>query len=110
MGTKGIYTAVSGAVAHSAKLDTIANNIANANTPGFKRDQQLFKEYLTAYEKQPTALEVPKVPASIDSFYPLNGGDKSFVDLNGTATSFAQGAMKVTGNPLDLGLEGDGFF
>jgi len=109
MSTKGIYTAVSGAVAHSAKLDTIANNIANANTPGFKRDQQLFKEYLTSYEKQPTVLEVPKVPASIDSFYPLNGGDKSYVDLNGTATSFGQGALKLTGNPLDIGVEGDGF-
>lgn len=109
MSTKGIYTAVSGAVAHSAKLDTIANNIANANTPGFKRDQQLFKEYLTSYEKQPTVLEVPKVPASIESFYPLNGGDKSYVDLNGTSTSFSQGAMKLTGNPLDIGVEGNGF-
>jgi flagellar basal-body rod protein FlgF len=110
MSTKGIYTAVSGAVAHSAKLDTIANNIANANTPGFKRDQQLFKEYLTSYEKQPTVLEVPTVPASIESFYPLNGGDKSYVDLNGTSTIYSQGAMKLTGNPMDIGIEGDGFF
>lgn len=110
MSTKGIYTAVSGAVAHSAKLDTIANNIANANTPGFKKDQQLFKEYLTAYEKQPTALEVPKVPASIESFYPLNGGDKSFVDVSGTSTSFAQGGLKLTQNPFDLAIEGDAFF
>ena len=109
MSTKGIYTAVSGAVAHSAKLDTIANNIANANTPGFKKDTQLFKEYLTSYEKQPTVLEVPKVPASIESFYPLNGGDKSYVDVNGTSTSFAQGALKLTGNSLDIGLEGDAF-
>jgi flagellar basal-body rod protein FlgF len=110
MSTKGIYTAVSGAVAHSAKLDTIANNIANANTAGFKRDTQLFKEYLTAYEKQPEVIEAPKVPSSIESFYPLNGGDKSFVDVNGTATSFAQGALKLSGNPMDLGIEGDAFF
>lgn len=109
MSTKGIYTAVSGAVAHSAKLDTIANNIANANTPGFKTDKQLFKEYLTSYEKQPTVLEVPKVPASIESFYPINGGDKSYVDVNGTATNFSQGALKLTGNPLDIGVEGDAF-
>lgn len=109
MSTKGIYTAVSGAVAHSSKLDTIANNIANANTPGFKKDNQIFKEYLTSYEKQPTVLEVPKVPASIDSFFPLNGGDKSYVDVNGTSTSFTQGALKLTGNPLDLGVEGDAF-
>ena len=110
MSTKGIYTALSGAVAQSTKLDTIANNIANANTPGFKKDQQLFREYLTSYEKQPTVLEVPKVPASIDSFYPLNGGDKSYVDASGTKTTFSQGSLKLTGNPLDLGIEGDAFF
>ncbi len=110
MSTKGIYTAVSGAVAHSAKLDTIANNIANANTPGFKKDQQVFKEYLTSYEKQPTTLETPKIPASIESFYPLNGGDKAYVDISGTSTSFSQGALKLTGNSFDLGLEGDAFF
>lgn len=109
MSTKGIYTAVSGAVAHNAKLETIANNIANANTPGFKKDKQLFKEYLTAYEKQPGVIEAPKVPSSINSFYPINGGDKSFVDLNGTSTSFEQGALKLTGNPMDIGVEGDVF-
>lgn len=110
MSTKGIYTAVSGAVAHSAKLETIANNIANANTPGFKKDKQIFKEYLTSYEKQPEVLEVPKIPASIESFYPVNGGDKSYVDVAGTSTNFEQGALKLTGNPLDIGIEGDAFF
>ncbi len=110
MSTKGIYTAVSGAVAHSAQMDTISNNIANANTPGFKNDKQVFKEYLTSYEKQPEVIESPKVPASIDSFYPINGGDKSFVDVSGTSTNFEQGALKLTGNPLDAGIEGDAFF
>ncbi len=110
MSTKGIYTAVSGAVAHSAQMDTISNNIANANTPGFKKDKQIFKEYLTSYEKQPEVIEAPKVPSSIDSFYPINGGDKSYVDVSGTSTSFEQGALKLSGNPLDLGIEGDAFF
>lgn len=110
MSTKGIYTAVSGAVAHSAQMDTISNNIANANTPGFKKDKQIFKEYLTSYEKQPEVIESPKIPASIDSFYPVNGGDKSYVDVSGTSTSFEQGGLKLTGNPLDLGIEGDAFF
>ena len=110
MSTKGIYTAVSGAVAQNAKLDTIANNIANASTPGFKKDRQIFREYLTSYEKQPTTIEVPKVPASVESFFPLNGGDKSFVDTAGTSTSFMQGSFKLTGNPLDLAIEGDAFF
>ncbi|MEK7357721.1 MAG: flagellar hook-basal body complex protein, partial [Bdellovibrionota bacterium] len=100
--SKGIFTAVSGAVAQSQKLDTIANNLANANTPGFKRDAQIFKEYLTAYEKEPTTITVPRVPASIESFYDTQGGDKSYVDAAGTHTDFTQGTIKQTGNNLDV--------
>ena len=108
--SKGIYTAVSGAIAQSARLDTTANNLANVNTPGFKKDRQVFSEYLTAYEKQPTTIEVPRVPASIESFYDMQGGDKSYVDIAGTSIDFSQGALKQTGNPLDLAVEGDGLF
>ncbi|MES2963564.1 MAG: flagellar basal-body rod protein FlgF [Bdellovibrionota bacterium] len=108
--SKGIFTAVSGAVAQSQKLDTIANNLANANTPGFKRDAQVFKEYLTAYEKEQTTITVPRVPASIESFYDTQGGDKSYVDVAGTHTDFSQGTIKQTGNKLDVALESDGFF
>lgn len=108
--SKGIYTAVSGAIAQNARLETIANNLANVNTPGFKRDGQLFREYLSSYEKEPSAIQVPRVPASIESFYDMQGGDKSFVDLNGTYTDFQQGVLKTTGNPFDVGVEGEGFF
>ncbi len=110
MSTKGIYTAVSGAMAQNARLETIANNIANANTPSFKRDAQLFREYLTSYEKGSDVLEVPKVPASIESFYNMQGGDSSYVENIGTFTDFTQGAIKQTGNPLDVAIEGNAFF
>jgi flagellar basal-body rod protein FlgF len=108
--SKGIFTAVSGAMAQSARLDTIANNLANVNTPGFKRDGQLFREYLTSYEKEPGTITVPRVPASIESFYDMQGGDKSYVDAIGTFTDFSQGALKPTGNKLDVALEGAGLF
>ena len=88
MSTKGIYTALSGSLAQSLKIDTIANNIANVNTTGFKRDQQTFNEYLTAAEKEPEVIQVPRVPASIESFYDMNGGDKGFVNAAGTYTNF----------------------
>lgn len=110
MADKGIYTALSGAIAQSQRLDTIANNIANVNTTAFKRDQQVFQEYLTAHEKIPKVLETPRIPASIESFYSMNGGDKSYVDAAGTFTDHSQGAMKPTGNNLDLAIEGKGFF
>lgn len=110
MSLKGIYTALSGAVAQSLKLDTIANNIANVNTTGFKKDQQTFSEYLTTLEKEQDVMKVPRMPASIDSFYELNGGDKAFVDAAGTYTNFEQGSLKSTGGKLDVAIDGQGFF
>ncbi len=110
MSTKGVFTALSGAMAQSQRLDTIANNIANVNTPAFKRDQQLFREYLTANERPSEVIQVPRVPASIESFYDMQGGDKSFVDSIGTYTDHSQGGLKPTGNPLDVALDGKGFF
>jgi len=110
MSIKGIYTAVSGAMAQSDKLDTIANNIANVDTPAFKRDEQVFREYLTAYEKAGDVIEAPRMPASIDSFHPINGADKSYVDSAGTSTSFSQGSLQITKNPFDLAIDGEGFF
>lgn len=107
---KGVYTALSGAMAQNNRLDTIANNLANVSTPGFKRDQQLFQEYLTANEKPPEVIQVPRIPGSIESFYDMQGGDKSYVDARGTFTDFSQGSLKHTGNQLDLAVDGQGFF
>ncbi len=110
MSTKGVYTALSGALAQNLRLDTIANNIANVNTPSFKKDQQTFREYLTANEKPSDVIQVPRIPASVESFYDMQGGDKSFVDSNGTYTDFSQGSLKTTGNPLDVAIDGQGMF
>ncbi len=110
MSTKGIYTALSGAMAQNVKLESIANNLANVNTPGFKRDQQVFREYLTANEKPPEVIQAPKDVAAIESFYNMQGGDKSFVESIGTFTDHGQGTVKATGGTLDLAIDGDGFF
>lgn len=110
MSSKGIFTALSGALAQSLKMDTIANNIANVNTTGFKRDQQVFNEYLTALEKEQETIQVPRIPASIESFYHMNGGDNSQVNAAGTFTDFSQGALKNTGNSMDVAIDGQGFF
>ncbi|MBX3039755.1 MAG: flagellar basal-body rod protein FlgF [Bdellovibrionaceae bacterium] len=110
MSLKGVYTALSGAIAQTQKLDTIANNIANVNTPGFKRDDVTFQEYLTANEKEQQVMNVPRVPASIESFYDMQGGDKSYVDLKGTFTDHSQGSLRPTGNKFDIAIDGKGFF
>lgn len=110
MSNKGIFTALSGAIAQSQRLDTIANNIANSNTSAFKKDKQVFQEYLTANEKLPDVIQVPKIPASVESFYDMQGGDRGYVNSTGTFTDHSQGNLKATGNTLDVGLDGKGFF
>lgn len=110
MSTKGVYTALSGAIAQSQRLDTIANNLANVNTPAFKKDQQVFKEYLTANEKPSEVIQAPRIPASVESFYDMQGADKSYVDSAGTYTNFNQGSLRSTNNALDVAIDGQGFF
>ena len=109
MSGKGIYAAVSGAMAQSSRLDTIANNLANVNTTAFKKDRQVFSEYLSAYEKPNDVIQVPRVPASIESFYDMQGGDTAYVNPAGTYTNFSQGLLKATGSPFDVAIEGRGF-
>lgn len=109
MSSKGIYTALSGAVAQNQRLDNIANNLANVNTPGFKKDQTVFREYLSANEKLPEVLQVPRVPASIESFYDMQAADRGYAEAIGSHSDFSQGTLLNTGNNLDLAIEGEGF-
>ncbi len=110
MSFKGIYSALSGSLAQTLKIDTIANNIANVNTTGFKKDQQTFGEYLTAIEKDPVILNSAITSSSISPEFNANGTDKSFVDSTGTFTNFEQGSLKHTGGKLDVAIDGEGFF
>lgn len=110
LSAKGIYTALSGAMAQDQRLETIANNLANASTTGFKKDGLTFHEYVTANEKYPDSITVPRIAATVESFYDMQGGDRSYVDTKGTYSDLSQGALKNTGNSLDVAIEGKGFF
>lgn len=110
MSAKGIYSALSGAVAQNQRLETISNNLANANTTAFKKDKQVFSEYITANEKPPDVMTVPRITASVESFYDMQGGDRAYVDASGTYSDYSQGALKNTGGSFDVGIEGSGFF
>ncbi len=107
---KNIWVPVSGQIAQQRKVETIANNIANANTSGFKRDEITFKEHLTALSKVPDNIDLPRKEWSPDDFYRSQGAENAYVKVDGTYTDFQQGALKPTGNPLDLGLFGNGLF
>ncbi|UCG61961.1 MAG: flagellar hook-basal body protein [Candidatus Zixiibacteriota bacterium] len=90
---KGIFTSASGMVPRIKKQELTANNLANASTPGFKKDAIFTKELTRAQEKlrpRKSDWERPMV----DEIY----------------TNFAPGVFDKTGNPLDLAIDGDGFF
>ena len=106
---KDIWVPLSAAVAQQSKVDTIANNVANANTPGFKKDRLVFKEYLTALEKGADTIDLPRKEWAPEDFYRSQGGDKAHVKVAASFTIFEQGPLTPTGNPLDIGINGSGF-
>jgi flagellar basal-body rod protein FlgF len=86
--SSGIYVATAGAVAQSHALDATANNIANAATAGFHGDRVTFREALTA----------------------ARSPDVATVGAGTTRIDGQAGALLPTENPLDLALDGDGYF
>ncbi len=90
---KGIYTSAVGMMPNKLKIDVIANNLANIATTGFRKDN-IFVRILDN-----AVLDINK-----------NGGNELSGLLITEYTSFDQGNLKQTGNPLDLAINGKGFF
>ena len=107
----GLWTSVSGSMAQSQAIDTIANNIANANTVGFKKDESTFKEYLTVNERaQDPVIDVPRTVFKDSDFYHFDGRENAMVNLDRIHTDHTQGSFKNTNAPFDLAIDGPGFF
>jgi flagellar basal-body rod protein FlgF len=83
------YIALSRQMVLRAQMDVVANNIANANTSGFKAEMMLMSEV--------------EIPAE-------KGTELSYVQDFATARDFSPGTLRPTGNDLDLAIQGDGFF
>ena len=96
---KGIYTAAAGMLATNTAIDTLANNLANVNTVGFKANRL---SYQTFPEMMLNKVENNEKTA-IGSL--VNGSQ-----IYGSYVNFAPGGIQQTGNPLDLAIHGDGFF
>lgn len=84
-----IYIALSRQMALRQQMDVVANNIANANTSGFKAEMLLMSE-----------VQLPADPTT----------ELSYVQDFATARDFSPGPIRATGNDLDLAIQGDGFF
>jgi flagellar basal-body rod protein FlgG len=97
-------------MAQQRKVENIANNIANANTAGFKKDTLIFKEELAALKTGIANSHVPQKEWSPGDFYHHHGAEHSFVGIDGSYTQHTQGQLKPTSNPLDVAIKGPGFF
>ncbi len=96
----GLYISAAGAHVQSQRLEVLSNNIANASTPGFKRELSV----LQARNSQ--AIEQGEDYPGSRSINNVGGG----VYLRETLTDFSPGVLKETHRPADLAIEGDGFF
>ena len=83
-------------VALRRELDVIANNVANINTSGFKAESVMFEQFLD--------------PTARHEYFPGNDRRISFVVDRATVQDFSQGPLQRTEAPLDLALDGQGFF
>jgi flagellar basal-body rod protein FlgG len=104
MAITALHTAATGMQALSTKIDVIANNIANADTPGYKSSRANFQDLLYQLRQQ------PGVQTSDESANPLGTQIGLGVLLSNTQVLFRQGSPMQTGNSLDLMIQGDGFF
>lgn len=105
-----LWVPLSGAIAQQRNVETIANNVANANTPGFKKEQVVFKEYLAALEKPNQEVDLPQKEWKPEDFYRSYNAEDSFVKVDGSYTLHEQGQLTPTGNSFDNALNGPGFF
>jgi flagellar basal body rod protein FlgG len=81
-----LVTAASGLRTRMESLDLLGNNLANAATGGYKGDRELYTLYMRG------------------------GSDPALPTIEGQWTDFSQGTLETTGNPLDMALQGQGFF
>ncbi len=104
MGMGALHVARTGLDAQNFKMQVIANNLANVNTTGFKKDRANFETL--AYQ----AMLVPGAPSSSQNRYAVGFNLGTGVAMAGTARIDLQGTLSTTGNSLDIAIEGAGYF
>lgn len=103
--TPGMSAAAKGMLGYIEQNDVIANNIANVNTTGFKKSSLIFKNlYNTAVEQSDRTQNAKYRQSEVVGEISLGSGVQQLVH------EFSQGNLLQTDNPLDLAIQGDGFF
>ncbi|MEM8918287.1 MAG: flagellar basal-body rod protein FlgG [Pseudomonadota bacterium] len=104
MSNGALQVARTGLDAQNMKMRVIANNLANVNTTGFKRDRANFETL--AYQQQIT----PGASSDAQNDYAVGLSLGTGVRVSGTARIDTQGSLQITGNSLDIAIEGAGYF
>jgi flagellar basal-body rod protein FlgF len=92
----GYYAACAGLAAQTQALELVAHNLANLGTTGYRGQQATFRSFVTG--------------GGMVGWNPLNAAVNDFGLLAGSRTDLSPGSLVATGNPLDLGVAGSGFF
>lgn len=101
---RALYTAASGMNAQQMNLDTVANNLANASTTGFQERRMQFTDLL--YENQVMPGSASSSQTTVSSGLQVGLG----VRPASAEIIQTQGELQTTGNPLDVAIQGAGFF
>ncbi len=99
-----LWVSKTGLSAQDTQLTTVSNNLANAATIGFKRDRAVFSDLLYQIQRQPGAKS--SASTRLPSGLQLGTG----VRVVGTTKQFTQGSLQTTEQPLDMAINGRGFF
>jgi flagellar basal-body rod protein FlgG len=101
---RALNTAATGMAGQQLHIDVVANNIANVNTNGFRRSRAEFQDLLYQTMRQPGGQTA--AGGTLPTGLQIGQGTRTVA----TTTIFEQGTMAQSGNPLDLAIEGRGFF
>jgi flagellar basal-body rod protein FlgG len=101
---RSLTTAATGMQAQQQNMDTIANNLANVSTTGFKRSRAEFEDLMYQTQKEPGAA------SGLNAVSPTGVQTGLGVKTASVQRDFEVGAPKTTNNPLDMMVEGNGFF
>lgn len=106
---RGLYSSTTGMNVQQAKVENISNNMANATTPGYKKEELLLRSF-------PEQLLIEQGGPKRKDGLPLQNPDAKIGSLGtgaliaGTSTDYASGALQETGNSTDMAIKGAGFF
>jgi flagellar basal-body rod protein FlgG len=104
MAITALNSAATGLRALSTRIDVVANNLANAETTAFKRSRVNFEDLMYLTVREPGAQNNAGEISPSGTFVGLG------VRISNTQLDLEQGSLESTNNPLDVGIEGDGFF